>query len=45
MNKQEVIDVLEVYRRNMAHILGDDHVAVKAIETCEKLIEELDDDE
>jgi len=43
MNKQEAIDVLEVYKRNMAHILGDEDEKVKVIETCIMLVEEIED--
>ena len=44
MNKQEAIDVLEVYKRNMAHILGDSDEKVKVIETCIMLVEEIEDE-
>ena len=44
MHKQEALDVLEVYRRNMEHILGDRDEQVQAIETCINLIDELEDD-
>ena len=44
MNKQEAIDVLEVYKRNMAHILGDEDEKVKVIETCIMLVEEIEDE-
>ena len=43
MNKQEAIDVIEAYRRNMEHILGAEHETVKAISTCEMLVGELED--
>jgi len=43
MNKQEAIDVLEVYKRNMAHILGDSDEKVKVIETCIMLVSEIED--
>ena len=44
MNKQEAIDALECYRRNMAHILGENDERVKVIETCERLVEEIEDE-
>lgn len=44
INKQEVMDVLECYRRNMSHILGENDEKVKVIETCEKLVEEIEDE-
>lgn len=44
INKQEAIDAIEVYRRNMAHILGDNDEKVKVIETCERLVEEIEDE-
>lgn len=43
MNKQEAIDVIEAYRRNMEHILGAEHETVKAIQTCEMLVGELEE--
>ena len=41
-NIQEALDVLEIYKRNMIHILGDDNELVKVIETCQMLISELE---
>ena len=41
--KQEAIDVLEVYRRNVEHILGDENELVKVIQTCINLVDELED--
>lgn len=41
--KQEVIDAIEVYRKNTAHILGENNEIVKAIENCKKLVEEIND--
>ena len=43
MTKQEAIDALELYRRNMAHILGENDEKVKVIETCITLVEEIED--
>lgn len=43
INIQEAIDVLEIYRRNMTHILGDQDEKVKVIETCQMLISELEE--
>lgn len=40
---QEALDVLEIYRRNMIHILGDSDEKVKVIETCQMLISELEE--
>ena len=44
MNKQEALDALELYHRNMEHILGPEDEKVKTIETCIKLIEEIEDE-
>lgn len=44
MNKQEAIDSLECFRRNTAHILGDNDEKVKTIETCIMLVEEIEDE-
>ena len=41
--KQEVIDAIEVYRKNTAHVLGENDEIVKAIENCKKLVEEIED--
>lgn len=41
--KQEAIDAIEVYRRNTAHILGEDDEIVKTIGNCKKLVEEIED--
>lgn len=41
--KQEVIDAIEVYRKNTAHILGENDEIVKAIGNCKKLVEEIED--
>lgn len=43
VEKQEVHDALEVYRRNLAHILGDKDEQVKVIETCQMLADEVED--
>ena len=43
MNKQEAIDALECFRRNAAHILGDNAEKVKTIETCIMLVREADE--
>jgi hypothetical protein len=40
---QEALDVLEIYKRNMIHILGDQDEKVKVIETCQMLISELEE--
>lgn len=45
INKQEAIDAIEVYRRNMAHILGDNDEKVKTIETCIMLVREAEEAE
>lgn len=42
VNKQEVLDVLELYHRNMSHILGEDDELVKVIKTCITLVEEIE---
>lgn len=44
MNKQEALDALELYHRNMEHILGPDDEKVKTIEMCIKLVEEIEDE-
>ena len=41
--KQEALDALGLYRRNMAHIVGKNDEAVKAIETCIRLVDEIED--
>lgn len=43
MNKQEALDALELYHRNMEHILGPEDEKVKTIETCIQLVEEIED--
>lgn len=43
INIQEALDVLEIYKRNMVHILGDESELVKVIETCQMLITELEE--
>lgn len=43
MNKQEALDALELYHRNMEHILGPEDEKVKTIETCIKLVDEIED--
>ena len=45
MNKQEAIDSLECFRRNTAHILGDNDEKVKTIETCIMLVREAEEAE
>ena len=45
INKQEAIDAIEVYRRNTKHILGEDNEIVKAIKTCEMLVQEVEETE
>lgn len=45
MNKQEAIDSLECFRRNTAHILGDNDEKVKTIETCMMLVREAEETE
>lgn len=45
MNKQEAIDSLECFRRNTAHILGDNDEKVKTIETCIMLVREAEETE
>lgn len=44
MHKQEVLDVLGVYHRNMEYILGDKDEQVGVIKTCINLVDELEDD-
>ena len=41
--KQEALDNLEVFRRNTAHILGEDDPQVKTIETCKMLVDEVEE--
>lgn len=41
--KKEALDALGVYRRNMSHIVGKNDEAVKAIETCIRLVDEIED--
>lgn len=43
MHKQEAIDALECYKRNTAHILGDNDEKVKTIETCIMLVREAEE--
>ena len=43
MHKQEAIDALECYRRNLAHIVGDNDEKVKTIETCIMLVKEAEE--
>lgn len=45
MQKQEAIDALECYRRNTAHILGDNDEKVKTIDTCIMLVQEAEETE
>ena len=45
MNKQEALDALELYHRNMEHILGPEDEKVKTIETCIRLVEEIEDEQ
>lgn len=45
MHKQEAIDALECYKRNTAHILGDNDEKVKTIETCIMLVREAEEAE
>ena len=39
--KKEVIDALEVYKRNTAHVLGDDSDMARAIDRCIALTNEV----
>ncbi|MBR6909080.1 MAG: hypothetical protein IKN35_02150 [Lachnospiraceae bacterium] len=41
--KQEALDNLEVFRRNTAHILGEDDPQVKTIDTCKMLVDEVEE--
>ena len=43
INKQEAIDVMECYKRNMEHILGEKDEKVRVIQTCINLVEEAED--
>ena len=43
MYKQEALDALECFRRNTAHILGDNDEKVKTIETCMMLVREAEE--
>ena len=43
--KEEAIDAIEVYRRNTEHILGENSEIVKAIKTCEMLVQEVEETE
>ncbi len=42
--KQEAIEALTTYKRNMEHILGKKSSEVKVINTCITLIDEIKDD-
>ena len=42
MNKQEAIDVLEIFKANTEHILGEENEVVKAIKTCMMLVKEIE---
>ena len=44
MHKQEALDVLEAYRRNTEHVLGEKDEQVRVIKTCINLVDELEDD-
>ena len=44
MHKQEALDVLEAYRRNTEHVLGENDEQTKAIKTCINLVDELEYD-
>lgn len=39
--KQEAIEAIEVYRKNTAHVLGENDEIVKAIENYKRLVEEI----
>lgn len=41
IDKQEAIDAIELYRRNMEHILGPEDERVKVIERCIHLVEDI----
>ena len=41
--KQEAIAVLNFYKRNMAHILGEEDERVKVIERCIGMVDEIED--
>ena len=43
VNKQEIIDVLELFKRNTVHALGENDEQVKTINTCIMLTEEVED--
>ena len=41
--KQEALAVLNFYKRNMAHILGEDDERVKVIERCIGMVDEIEE--
>lgn len=41
--KQEAIAALDFYKRNMAHILGEDDERVKVIERCIGMVDEIEE--
>jgi len=43
--KKEVIDALEVYKRNTAHVLGDDSDMTRAIDRCIILADEVEEEQ
>lgn len=43
IEKQEAIEAIEVYRKNIEHILGNENELVKVIETCRKLVDEIEE--
>ena len=42
--KQEALKALEMYRQNMIKIVGESSELVKVIETCQRLVGEVEDD-
>lgn len=42
---EEALKALEMYRQNMILIVGEKDEKVKVIETCQRLVEEVEDDE
>ena len=42
--KQEAIAALDFYKRNMAHILGEDDERVKVIERCIGMVDEIEEE-
>ena len=43
VNVQEIVDCVELYKRNMSYILGEDSDQVQAINTCIDIIKDAED--